>query len=498
MAPKPSDLATKTKTVAASTPTGVQDTLDNDNDNTVVDAQVMPEGELADENIDTLADDSDDEDDGLEMFRTFTDQAVAPIGVPTSDGRMFSSDIELSFRSTPLPLQWCKQSGVGHMDSYTVGVIESIRREGDEVLASGYMLNTAESDEACGLLAHGVSNPSVDLANADWEYTDKDGNVLDWDDLWDLMDEGGEYFMTFTKAEVIATTLVSTPAFDTRFTLDSERSSRTPALVASAAETFRPKVYDHKFFEDPKLSGPTLPTMGDDGRVYGHLALFGECHRSIQDYCAMVPRSPSGYSHFHTSPAVRLDDGSRLPVGRLTVGTGHADTRLAGAPAAAHYDNTGSCFALVRVGEDRHGVWFSGVVAPWATPEQIEQGLAAPLSGDWRDFGQGLELVAALAVNTPGFNVRAAGRSDEQDRPIALVASGRVSPRTRRGGFQLSRSELKSILREAIAEERREAELTARKQAALARAKAAVPPKPSTSRLSDAVARAKAALAGTR
>jgi hypothetical protein len=76
---------------------------------------------------------------------------------------------------------------------------------------------------------------------------------------------------------------------------------------------------------------------------------------------------------------------------------------------------------LVRVGEDKHGVWFSGVAAPWATAEQVEMGLSAPLSGDWRDFGSGLELVAALAVNTPGFSAR--GRSDDQGRPLALVAS---------------------------------------------------------------------------
>ena len=207
----------------------------------------------------------------------------------------------------------------------------------------------------------------------------------------------------------------------------------------------------------------------------------------------MVPRSPSAYSQFHTSPAVRLDDGTRLPVGRLTVGTGHAPPELRGAPAAAYYDNTGTCFALVRVGEDAHGIWFSGVVAPWATPEQIEQGLAAPLSGDWRDFGQGLELVAALAVNTPGFNVRPHGRSDEQDRPIALVASGRLSPRTRRGGFQLSRAELKSILREAIAEERREAEAAQRRAEALARAREAVKAV-NPSAADAAIARAKAAL----
>lgn len=432
-----------------------------------------------------LAENSDGEPEG-ELYRTFTDQAVALIGSPTSDGRMLSSEIDLSFRSFPLPLMWCKQSKPGHMDSFTVGVIETASVKGTNVIASGYLLNTAEADEAALEIAHGVSNPSVDLAAVEWSYTDEDGKELSWDEMWDIEDEGGQVYMTFTKAELIGTTLVSTPAFDTKIALDSERSSRTPALVASAAEEFRPKVYDHRLFEDPKLSGPTLPTMGEDGRIYGHLALFGECHRSIQDSCTLVPRSPTQYSQFHTSPAVRLDNGSRLPVGRLTVGIGHADPRLRGAPAMAHYDNVDNCFALVRVGEDKHGIWFSGVAAPWATPEVIAKGLAAPLSGDWRDFGQGLDLVAALAVNTPGFNVR--GLGDEQGRPIALVAAGRVSPRTRRGGLTMSRDELKAVVKQALAEQEAASKHAERRDQALARAANVSKPKTARQRIGDLLA----------
>lgn len=356
-------------------------------------------------------------------FRTFTDAVIALTGTPTSDGRMLSSDIELSFRSFPLPLMWCKQSTEGHLDSFTVGVIEEARVEGATVVASGYLLNTAEANEAADQIAHGVTGPSVDLAAAEWVLTDVDG-VEPTAEAVDAMPEDAtlELYQTITKAELIGTTLVATPAFgDTTLTLNTSRESRDVALVASAADEFRPRVYDHRFFENPMLGGPTLPTMGDDGRIYGHLACFGQCHRSIQSECVVVPRSATDYAHFHTSPAVRLDNGTRLPVGRLTVGTGHASERMGARPAAAHYDQAGSAFALVRVGEDKHGVWFSGVAAPWATPEQVEMGLSAPLSGDWRDFGSGLELVAALAVNTPGFSAR--GRSDDQGRPLALVAS---------------------------------------------------------------------------
>ena len=411
-------------------------------------------------------------EDAGETFRTFTDAVIGLVGQPTSDGRMLANNIELSFRSFPLPLMWCKQSKQGHLDSYTVGVIESAELRGDQIVASGYLLNTAESDEAANELAHGVSSPSVDLASAEWEFTDIGGTPISGDAA-DVTDA----YMTFTKAELIGTTLVATAAFgDTKLALNDARESREVALVAAAQ--FSPKVYDHRLFENPNLAGPTMPTMGDDGRIYGHLAVFGQCHRSIQTECIMVPRSPSEYAHFHTSPSLRLDNGSRLPVGRLTVGTGHADPRLGAAPAAAHYDNTGACFALVRVGEDAHGIWFSGVAAPWATPEQVEQGVSSPLSGDWRNFGQGLDLIAALSVNTPGFSAR--GRDDDQGTPIALVASvGPVAkPGPRTPG--LTASGIKAIVAEALREETARKELAFNTEVAMLRAEKLIgkPPTP--------------------
>jgi len=419
-------------------------------------------------------------------FRTFTDAVVAFIGTPTSDGRMLRSDITLTFRAFPLPLMWMKQGAEGHTSAYTVGVIESAEQRDNTIVASGYLLNTAEADEAADQLAHGVTRPSVDLAAASWVVTDRDGNEIS-------EDSDGEVFMTITEAELIGTTLVATPAFgDTTLPLNLERESRDVALVAAAAEEFRPRVYDHRLFQNPQLEGPTLPTMGDDGRIYGHLACFGECHRSIQTECVIAPRSRANYAHFHTSPAVRLDNGERLPVGRLTVGTGHASPGASGRAAAAHYDNTGTCFALVRVGEDDHGIWFSGVAAPWATADQIEQGLSSPLSGDWRDFGQGLELVAALAVNTPGFSAR--GRSDEQGRPIALVAS--LGPTDEDVAEDVSpvitADEIKAAVKEAIGEARvadLEAKRAAEKSELLERASRITRPPTPAEEIADLLAR---------
>ncbi|QFG08946.1 capsid maturation protease and MuF-like fusion protein [Mycobacterium phage Magpie] len=391
------------------------------------------------------------EETEAETFRVFTDQPIAFVGIETSDGRMLAKDIEFSVRTPPLPMMWTKQTGYGHEDAFTVGVIESARVDGDTIRGSGYWLNTTEADEAFNEASHKVSRPSVDLARTEWKLTDEDGNEITEEQWWDMPIDA-KVIQTITAAELIGTTMVATPAFgDTMIEFTGERESRDAALVASAAEAFRPRVYAASMFADPQLSGPTLPTMDPEtGHMFGHLACFGACHRSIQSECVVAPRSRTGYSMFHTSPAVRLDDGTSLPVGRLTVGSGHAPDHVSGQVAAAHYDTAGTCFALVRVGEDKHGIWFSGVAAPWATPEQIEMGLSAPLSGDWRDFGQGLELVAALAVNTPGFAVR--GREGDQGQPLALVASLGPSPRSAatRGGNALSANAIADIVSKAV------------------------------------------------
>lgn len=437
---------------------------------------VVAEGFIGDDGATVFTDTGDDAD--AEMFRTFTDQPVAAIGTPTSDGRLLASDIDLSFRDMPLPLMWMKQTGSGfggHTEAFTVGVIESAKAGDGVITASGYMLNTPEADEASNELGHGVTAPSVDLAATEWKLTDADGKEISEEDWWDMpMD--AEVYQTITAAELIGTTLVATPAFgSTKLQLNGERESRNVAVVASAAADFRPRVYPAKFFSDPTLTGPTLPTMDDDGRIFGHLACFGECHRSIQSQCVMAPRSRTNYSQFHTSPAVRLDDGTSVAVGRLTVGTGHASDRSSGPAAMAHYDNTGTCFALVRVGEDSHGVWFSGIAHPTATPEQIESGITAPLSGDWRDFGQGLELVAALAVNTPGFAAR--GRDHADGRPATLVASLGPAPRAIVDrAHDLTLDDIKAAVREGIAAERSATET----MALLARAERTVgrPPTP--------------------
>lgn len=358
-------------------------------------------------------------------YRSFT-SVLAVIGTPTDDGRMFATDIKLAFRDFPLPLLWQEQSAGGHFNSFTVGVIESAGVVGTEVIGKGYLLNTPQADQAATQIEHGVTGPSVDLGDVEWELRDKNGAPISEQDYYDNPDI--EMVQTVLSAKVLAATLVATPAFgETSITLGANVAKGEDALVAAAALAqpglIDAPVYPAAFFTDPEFTAPTLPHITPDGRIQGHLASFNVCHIGIQDSCVIAPRSATEYAWFHTAPPVKTDAGSPAKVGRLTVGGGHAGPKLGVGPTIAHYDNAGTCFALVHVGEDAHGIWFSGVAHPAATNDQIVAGLSAPLSGDWRNVGGNLELVAALAVNTPGFPIIASGATDDSDSPMALVAS---------------------------------------------------------------------------
>lgn len=197
-----------------------------------------------------------------------------------------------------------------------------------------------------------------------------------------------------------------------------------PELETVTAAAFAPPA---ALFANPNFTGPTKMRVTDDGqyrRVQGHIAQFGVCHRGVRNSCIMAPRSATDYAQFKTGSALTADGGV-IAVGKLTMGTGHADTNLGFLPAAAHYDNTGTGVAIVNVGEDAHGIWASGVMLPGVSDEQVVSFRASPISGDWRLVGRSLELVAALAVNTPGFPIDepqyAMRASGEQE---SLVAAG--------------------------------------------------------------------------
>jgi hypothetical protein len=193
------------------------------------------------------------------------------------------------------------------------------------------------------------------------------------------------------------------------------RTQTMPALTASGAEAL-----PVDWFKDPNLPGITPFTVTEDGRVYGHVATWEACHIGLpmdDEECTTAPHSATGYSYFLTGEV--LTNVGPVAVGQITMGGGHAADRMGVRAAVSHYDSTSTAVADVTAGEDEHGIWVAGALRSTVTDEDIHALRAAAISGDWRRVAIGregnLEMVAALAVNVPGFPI---------PRPSMLVASG--------------------------------------------------------------------------
>lgn len=241
-----------------------------------------------------------------------------------------------------------------------------------------------------------------------------------------------------------------------------ERSSA--ATVTAAAGPLAPPA---DWFTDPQLTGPSPLEITAAGRVYGHLACWDSCHTAFSGQCVSPPASPSGYAYFRTG-SLTTREGTQIPVGHLTLNTVHAAKTASPAATLAHYENTGLAVADVAAGEDSFGIWVAGALRPGITEEQLRALRSSPLSGDWRRIGGHLELIAALAVNVPGFPIPRPQGLTASGQTVCLIASGMLAPRQldRReaGGGQLSEEDL-AWLRRLAARERVKA-LTTRLSAA--------------------------------
>lgn len=184
--------------------------------------------------------------------------------------------------------------------------------------------------------------------------------------------------------------------------------------------------YPAEWFDNPRFGKVTSMHIDrETGRIWGHLAQWSSCHVGIAGVCQKPPHSPSNYARF--MKGVVDTDGGERRVGCLTYGIGHADPRMRASAATAHYDKLDSVMAYVAIGDDQFGIWYSGVIRPGVSDDDIDMLRAiGALSGDWRNDGSGLDLIAAVAVNTGGYPVPAFAADNGVQ--MSLVAAGYVEP----------------------------------------------------------------------
>lgn len=241
------------------------------------------------------------------------------------------------------------------------------------------------------------------------------------DAFWTVQMDGS---WSVSRCEPCSESLVASVAADSS-AVDVADADNVGDVVTASAAGLAPERPPAEWFVNPEFEEGTPITVDDNGRVYGHAALWGVCHIGMPGSCRTAPHSESGYTYFHLGE-VLCEDGERIACGQITLDTGHADLKLDRAAATAHYDHTGTVIAHVCCGEDEHGIWVAGALTPDAPAEKVRLMRGSKLSGDWR----GKELVALLCVNVPGFPVPraqaalAASGVGEEPEVVAMVAAG--------------------------------------------------------------------------
>lgn len=188
-----------------------------------------------------------------------------------------------------------------------------------------------------------------------------------------------------------------------------EEAAARPMAASAPA---RPPI---EWFRAPRFVELCPLTIEDDGRVYGHVAGFGECHIGYGNRCVTPPRDIA--LDLMRCGEVVCEGGERVPTAPIFMGTDHPALSLDALGAIDHYAHTGTAWADLSYGTDDIGIWCAGALRPGITEDQLRILRASPPSGDWRPINGKARLIAVLSVNTPGYPI-----------PRRLVASGLPIP----------------------------------------------------------------------
>ena len=297
----------------------------------------------------------------------------------------------------------------GHWGAVTCGRIDEMDRmdmQGYNAITGLGVFGTDEHGQTGQLLVTEQTQRfiSIDPRDVTMEIVEIEINTsgyydYDCDDEPDLYD----WWVRYTDLVIGAATIVATPALpQSVITLASVELPETPIAVGNAqnstitASATPSELPDAACFADPQfhVGDPRLVRQADgfyacpltvsepDSNGYrrvffGHIAYWGSNHTGLPSQNRKPPHSPT-YAYF-TTGARATADGTKVPVGNLTMGCGHASTSIRdAAKAKSHYTarpnlrtmTAGSArcrMADVAAGEDDFGIWVAGIICEAAT-----------------------------------------------------------------------------------------------------------------------------------
>ncbi|MFF0092689.1 phage minor head protein [Streptomyces canus] len=165
-----------------------------------------------------------------------------------------------------------------------------------------------------------------------------------------------------------------------------------------------------------------------DGRVYGWVATIDEPHAGFPGKNLTVRKLAKegfDFSHFLRAKG-QLDDDTTVPIGAMTMNVGHHRDGAECETASCQFDDTRTVGAIVTVGLNDRGLWFSGAAAPWLSEWDRSVFAACQPSYHLRQGRDGKwQLRAVLTVPVPGHSTPlvAAIHAVAERSQLALAAS---------------------------------------------------------------------------
>ncbi|MCX4609392.1 ADP-ribosyltransferase [Streptomyces mirabilis] len=164
----------------------------------------------------------------------------------------------------------------------------------------------------------------------------------------------------------------------------------------------------------------------EDGRVYGWVAQAGEPHAGYPGKKLTIESLGAlDLTHFLRA-RFALDDGSFIKAGAMTMNVGHHRDGAECETASCQFDDTRTVGAIVTVGMNDGGLWFSGAAAPWLSEWDRAVFAACQPSYHLRQGNGGQwQLRAVLTVPVPGHSspLLAALPAVAERSNLALAAS---------------------------------------------------------------------------